>query len=190
MGTISRSLLYSITTAFLLLSLLSPRSQKARFYLNTIVYITSLGVCSTFGVVCSILLTIIPGANRLNTNYYVARSFYLLAGTLTGVRFKVEGEENFAKARPAVLVGNHMSAMDILYLGRIFPRRASIMAKQELKYAPLLGQFSECWLGSGVLRVELSVVGVNYICQRRPSRCCKLHMLGMRGLSRLALLPV
>ena len=31
--------------------------------------------------------------------------------------------------------------MDILYLGRIFPGYASIMAKKELQFAPLLGQF-------------------------------------------------
>ncbi|CEH18256.1 1-acylglycerol-3-phosphate o-acyltransferase [Ceraceosorus bombacis] len=110
-------------------------------YLNTIVYISGLGVCSVFGVICSIALTIIPGAQRLNTNYYVARSFYLYAGTLTGIRYHVEGEENFEKGRPGVLVGNHQTGIDILYLGRIFPKMASIMAKQELKYAPLLGQF-------------------------------------------------
>ncbi len=34
------------------------------------------------------------------------------------------------------------SVLDILYLGRIFPKRASIMAKRELKWSPLLGQFS------------------------------------------------
>ena len=33
--------------------------------------------------------------------------------------------------------------MDILYLGRIFPKRASIMAKRELKWMPLLGWFSK-----------------------------------------------
>lgn len=32
--------------------------------------------------------------------------------------------------------------LDILMLGRIFPERTSIMAKKELKYAPLLGQYS------------------------------------------------
>jgi lysophosphatidate acyltransferase len=144
MALVTRSLAYTLGTAVLLLSLLSPRSQRARLYLNTIFYISGLGACSAFGVVCSLFLTLVPGANRLNTNYYVARSFYLLAGSLTGIRFRVEGEENFDKARPAVLVGNHQTGIDILYLGRIFPRIASIMAKQELKYAPLLGQFSEC----------------------------------------------
>lgn len=34
------------------------------------------------------------------------------------------------------------SAVDILYLGRIFPKRASIMAKKSLKWIPGLGWFS------------------------------------------------
>lgn len=35
------------------------------------------------------------------------------------------------------------SFFDILYLGRIFPKRATIMAKKELKWMPLLGWYSE-----------------------------------------------
>jgi lysophosphatidate acyltransferase len=33
--------------------------------------------------------------------------------------------------------------LDILFLGRVFPERTVIMAKKELKYSPLLGQYSE-----------------------------------------------
>ena len=35
------------------------------------------------------------------------------------------------------------SFLDILYLGRIFPKRAVIMAKKELRWAPLLGQYRQ-----------------------------------------------
>lgn len=140
MAFILKSLSYTAATAFALLAVLSPRSQKARMYLNIMIYVGSLGACSALGVAASLVMSLIPG-QRFNINYFVARSFYLLAGTLTGVRFQVEGEENFAKGRPAVCVGNHQTSIDILYLGRIFPKYASIMAKQELKYAPLLGQF-------------------------------------------------
>ena len=45
-----------------------------------------------------------------------------------------------------------ISALDILFLGRIFPKRASIMAKQELKWSPLLGQFSQSLRGVCLLR--------------------------------------
>ncbi|RSH89433.1 1-acylglycerol-3-phosphate O-acyltransferase [Saitozyma podzolica] len=45
------------------------------------------------------------------------------------------------KGQSAVLLGNHQSFLDILYLGRIFPKRAAIMAKRELQWSPLLGQY-------------------------------------------------
>ncbi|KAL9934139.1 hypothetical protein V8E36_007221 [Tilletia maclaganii] len=140
MAVVARTLSYSLASILLVLTLLAPRSRKARFYLNVTLYSLGLGACSVWGVIVSVLLSLVPG-QRLNINKVVARSFYYLTGSLTGIRFAVEGEENFEKARPAVLVGNHQSSIDILYLGRIFPAFASIMAKKELKYSPLLGQY-------------------------------------------------
>lgn len=139
MATATKSLTYGAGASFLVLTLLSPRSQRARMYLNALLYITSLGVCSIIGVVISPIMTL--AQQSLNINWAVARSFHLLAGGLIGLKFKVEGAENFAKARPAVLVGNHQTGVDILYLGSVFPKHASIMAKKVLKYTPLLGQF-------------------------------------------------
>ncbi|KAJ9092588.1 hypothetical protein QFC19_008696 [Naganishia cerealis] len=96
-------------------------------------------------------LAMITTTTRLNINYLTARSFYYLCSPLVGVKIEVEGREYLdevlnkakrgEKGGSAVLVGNHQSFMDILYLGRIFPKRASIMAKQELKWMPLLGWF-------------------------------------------------
>jgi 1-acyl-sn-glycerol-3-phosphate acyltransferase len=40
------------------------------------------------------------------------------------------------------MVGNHQSFVDILYLGRMFPKRGAIMAKKELKWMPFLGWWS------------------------------------------------
>ena len=111
-------------------------------YLNVLLYVLSLGACSVLGVVVSPIMYL-SNRSRLNINWVVARSFHHLAGTLIGLKFKVEGGEKFEKARPAVVVGNHQTGIDILYLGKVFPKQASIMAKQELKYAPFLGQFSK-----------------------------------------------
>lgn len=142
MAVVTRTLTYSAGASFLILSLLSPRSRRARLYLNVLLYVVSLGICSVWGVLISLPMSL-STKSRLNINWLVARSFHLIAGNLTGLKFKVEGAEHFEKARPAVLVGNHQTGIDILYLGKIFPKFASIMAKQELKYAPLLGQYSE-----------------------------------------------
>ncbi|SNX88112.1 related to SLC1 - 1-acyl-sn-gylcerol-3-phosphate acyltransferase [Melanopsichium pennsylvanicum] len=140
MAILSKSFSTLTAGAFFVLVLISPRSQRLRFYLNTAIYIAGLGICSVWGIVVSLLLSVVP-SQRLNINKVVARSFWRLTSPLVGINFVVEGEHHFAQARPAVVVGNHQTAMDILYLGRIFPAHASIMAKKELQFAPLLGQF-------------------------------------------------
>lgn len=140
MAVLSKTISTLTLSTFFLLALVSPRSQRLRFYLNAAIYLAGLGVCSFWGILVSLVLSVIP-SQRLNINKVVARSFWRLTSPLVGIKFVVEGEENFEKARPAVVLGNHQTAMDILYLGRIFPAQASIMAKRELQYAPLLGQF-------------------------------------------------
>lgn len=52
---------------------------------------------------------------RLNINYFVARSFYHVCSPLVGIKLEVEGEEHLSalvsgregKGQSAVLVGNH-----------------------------------------------------------------------------------
>ncbi|KAK8844606.1 hypothetical protein IAR55_006453 [Kwoniella newhampshirensis] len=135
------------TLALSTLGILSQRYQRARFYFHLTLYCSTLGLASVWGVIVSLLAT--AAGQRLNINYFVARSFYHVCGPLVGIRFEVEGEEHLSglltarngKPQSAVLLSNHQSFLDILYIGRIFPRRAAIMAKQELKWTPLLGQF-------------------------------------------------
>lgn len=124
----------------LLLALLSPRSQAARKHLNKLLYFTSMGLCSIYGILLALTVWVIPG-ERLNIFYYVARAMHTLTSFLTGTRCTVEGYENIEKTGPAVLVGNHQSSLDILYLGAMFPKHTSIMAKKELKWVPFLGQW-------------------------------------------------
>lgn len=118
---------------------LSSRSTIARYYIRLLLYLSTLGVCSVWGVIVSVTMSLL--GQRFNINYITARSFYIIASRILGIRFSVEGEEHLTSLGPAVLVGNHQTMLDILYLGRIFPKRASILAKKELKWMPLLGQY-------------------------------------------------
>ena len=125
-----------------------------RFALYTVTLLAVSFGAVLIGVVCALL------GQRLNTNYYVARTFWIIAGPIIGWNFQVEGEDYLwqqdgaegvkgragVDGRSAVMVGNHQSFVDILYLGRIFPRHASIMAKSSLKWVPGLGWFSEPYL--------------------------------------------
>ena len=87
----------------------------ARYYVRVGLYLSTLGVCSIWGVICSIGMGLT--GRRFDVFYVVARSFYHLASRVIGIRLVVEGEE-YLDTRPSVLVGNHQSMLDILYLGR------------------------------------------------------------------------
>ena len=87
---------------------------------NTIYTLILLGV-AFFAVVIAFVSTLL--GERLNTNYYVARTFWYIAGSIMGWKFDVEGEEHLwrlgeggevgaegdagKEGRSAVLIGNH-----------------------------------------------------------------------------------
>ncbi|ETW84083.1 hypothetical protein HETIRDRAFT_314709 [Heterobasidion irregulare TC 32-1] len=121
-----------------LLHRLSASSPVARYYVRLSLYISTLGLVSAWGAIASVAMSL--AGRRYDVNYVVARTFYAIASRVMGIKISVEGAEHL-ETRPAVFVGNHQSMLDILYLGRIFPMRASIMAKKELQWMPLLGQF-------------------------------------------------
>ncbi|KAF8592591.1 1-acylglycerol-3-phosphate O [Ramaria rubella] len=128
-----------ISIPLLFLHSVSTHSTLGRYYIRLGIYLSTLGLCSVYGALVSIGLTLV--GRRFEINWVVARTFYNLAGRALGISFEVEGEHWLDATRPAILVGNHQSMLDIIYLGRIFPNRASMVAKKELKWVPLLGQY-------------------------------------------------
>ncbi|WFD31834.1 1-acylglycerol-3-phosphate O-acyltransferase [Malassezia sp. CBS 17886] len=140
MGKLGKTLLTALSLAFGVLTLASARSRKARYYLNMILFTSGLAVCSLLGVTLSLLMALIPG-QRFNVNFVIARTFYKIMSPLTGIRMVVEGQEHMTEQRSAIIVGNHQSQLDVLYLGAMMPKRCVMMSKKELRWAPLLGQF-------------------------------------------------
>jgi lysophosphatidate acyltransferase len=94
---------------------MSNRSPVARYYIRLFIYVSALSICSVWGVIVSIFMTLM--GRRFDINYVVARSFYFVGGRAMGISFNVEGEHHL-KCGPAVLIGNHQTMLDILYLGR------------------------------------------------------------------------
>lgn len=128
--------LLSLTGASVLMSRFLP--QRVQYYVRLATFLVGLGVNSVWGVLVSICMSLV-GKSR-DINWVVARSFHASIAPLVGFSFRLEGEEHL-KTCPAVYVGNHQTMLDILFLGRSFPKSCSIMAKRELQWAPLLGQF-------------------------------------------------
>ena len=94
----------------------STHSALGRYYIRIALYLSTLGFCSFYGALVSIGLTL--AGRRFEINWVVARTFYSLIRRILGIRFTVEGEHWLESTRPAVIVGNHQSMLDIIYLGR------------------------------------------------------------------------
>ncbi|KAL5530339.1 SLC1 [Sanghuangporus sanghuang] len=127
-----------LSVPIFLLRTASNTSPLARYYVRLGIYLSTVGVCSLWGVFVSIGLSLI--GRRYDINWVIARSFYNLASRFLGITVEVEGEEHLS-TRPVVLIMNHQSMLDILILGRVFPKQASVTSKKELQWMPLLGQF-------------------------------------------------
>ncbi|KIJ20406.1 hypothetical protein PAXINDRAFT_160970 [Paxillus involutus ATCC 200175] len=133
LACIVKPLVYISLPVFFFRSIAST-SPVGRYYWRLSVFLSSLAVVSTWGVVIAVGMTLI--GRRHDVNYCVARTFYAVASRALDLKVELEGEEHL-QTQPAVMVGNHQSMLDILCLARMFPKKASIMAKRELQWSPL-----------------------------------------------------
>ena len=99
----------------------------------------ALCVCALWGVVVSVSLRLV-GRHRIS-QWVVARSFKYSMRWVAGVEFRVIGGQEHLQTRPAIFIGNHQTALDVLFLGEIFPQYCSVTAKNQLKKMPFLGWF-------------------------------------------------
>lgn len=104
-----------ISLPVFVLHTLSNVSPVARYYVRLGLYLSTLGVFSVWGAVVAVGLNI--AGDKFNTNWVVARSFYGLVSRMFDIHLVLEGEEHL-DTRPSILVGNHQSMLDILYIGR------------------------------------------------------------------------
>jgi lysophosphatidate acyltransferase len=109
-----KSLAY-ISLPVFALHTLSNASPIARYYVRATIYLSLLGVSSIWGGIVAVSFNVV--GERYNTNWLVARTFYFFTSRILGITIDVEGSE-YLETRPSVLIGNHQSMLDILYLGR------------------------------------------------------------------------
>ncbi|CAH7681896.1 hypothetical protein BY996DRAFT_4597812 [Phakopsora pachyrhizi] len=122
----------------------SPFSNRSRYYLKMVVYFLGMAIASSTGILAGLIFPIVRPSWRNNIQWLVARVFHTIVSPIVGWEFVVEGEEYLEpcyQGQSHVLVGNHQSILDILFLGRIFPRKCVVMSKKEVKWVPLLGQY-------------------------------------------------
>ncbi len=120
------------------MSFLYGIGKSIKFYTKGFFALTLLMLSATYGVFCSLVMSLV--GQRQYAQYSVARVYYALLSFFMGLKIEVDRPELLTKL-PALLISNHQSELDIYILGRVFPPKCVITAKNTLKYVPFLGWF-------------------------------------------------
>jgi lysophosphatidate acyltransferase len=114
--SILKPLAYISVTVVAVRGILWGRSSRMRYVVRVAGYTLALFATGVWaaGVAAGMALL----GRQYDVNYVVARSFYHLVRTTLGLEVEVEGEERLWTTRPAVLMCNHQSMVDVLILGR------------------------------------------------------------------------
>ncbi|KAK3815249.1 MAG: hypothetical protein J3Q66DRAFT_344101 [Benniella sp.] len=138
LGSFPAKIVLAVLFYLVLPRLLAALPQKPQFAAKYLVFLFSCMLMSAVGIFVSLVCTIL--GKRHLTNALAARGLaYFAAGPL-GIKFNIKGEEKL-DGTPAVFVCNHLSNVDIIAIGKIYPTHCAIMAKKELMFVPFLGLF-------------------------------------------------
>lgn len=66
-----------------------------------------------------------------------------IAARIAGVKLDVNGEQNLWAQRPAVVIFNHQSKVDVMILAKLMRRDMAGIGKQEIKKSPVIGRILE-----------------------------------------------
>lgn len=102
----------------------------------------SLIACAIYGTLACIVLRIFNLQYKYG-QWTTAKAFKWVCRYTIGVTFEIvdNGEQILNAKRPYVIVANHQTELDILFLGAIWPKHCSVTAKKSLQRIPFLGWF-------------------------------------------------
>lgn len=102
----------------------------------------ALIICAVYGTIASAILHVFDLHYKYG-QWTTARSFKYVGKIMMGVEFDIEGDgaKVLQTVRPAVILGNHQTELDILMLGTLFPQSCSVTSKKSIARIPFLGWF-------------------------------------------------
>ncbi|KAK0230266.1 hypothetical protein IW262DRAFT_1337312 [Armillaria fumosa] len=124
-----------ISLPVVILRSVAAASPTGRYYVRLGMYIGTLTFIATWGAAVAAGMSLVN--MRYDVNIVIARCFYVLASKVMDIQVEIEGQEHLVAERPSILMINHQSFLDILIVGRLIPRRTSIMAKSSIRWTPL-----------------------------------------------------
>ncbi|KAJ2722378.1 1-acylglycerol-3-phosphate O-acyltransferase [Coemansia sp. Benny D115] len=111
------------------------------FYAQLALFLQCILVASMVGMAASPLLRLVR--RRSAVNWVGAQAMRVLTEHILGITVEVDGAENLLRAgsAPCIIVANHQSLLDTIWLSWVFPRRAVIVANMFIRQLPILGWF-------------------------------------------------
>ncbi|KAJ2802663.1 1-acylglycerol-3-phosphate O-acyltransferase [Coemansia guatemalensis] len=121
------------------------------FYAQLLLFLQCVLVSSAVGLAACPLLSLVH--RRTAANWVAAQVMCILSEHALGITVEVDGAENLLRATssPCILIANHQSLLDVIWLAWIFPRRAVVVANMFISHLPVLGWFMRA---SGCLFVK------------------------------------
>ncbi|KAI8803983.1 hypothetical protein BJ742DRAFT_682544, partial [Cladochytrium replicatum] len=114
---------------------------KLQFFVRALVLLNAVGIAAFVGCILAVVFSVIGWGYK--TNKYVGRTFNYLTTYMLGTKFVADDPNGYLeKTTPAVICVNHQASLDMAAVGCVFPTESVILAKKELIYAPILGQYT------------------------------------------------
>ncbi|KAJ2713888.1 1-acylglycerol-3-phosphate O-acyltransferase [Coemansia spiralis] len=114
---------------------------RLMFYTQLLLFVHCIAAAAAAGILASPLLLI--ARRRPAVNWVAAQAMRVLAEHILGVTVEVDGAGHLLRAgvRPCVIVANHQSLLDAVWLAWVLPRRAVVVASTSVARLPVLGWF-------------------------------------------------
>lgn len=111
--------------------------HRLHFVVGCLVGLFSFLFLSAVGIV----YILVRRSQRREAAVLFARAFSGVMRFVLGWRVACENLSFFAEHRPAVIVANHQSNLDVVTYGAIYPVGCVVIAKKELAWIPIFGWF-------------------------------------------------
>jgi lysophosphatidate acyltransferase len=98
------------------------------------------GIAFLFSLSAFLLSPAFPSLRYLSNSVFLV-PFSAFARWVVGIRLRVENAERTALARPAVLIGNHQTGLDLALISQACTSRTVIVGKRELLRIPVFGWY-------------------------------------------------
>jgi lysophosphatidate acyltransferase len=94
---------------------MSGKSTSLTYYVRLTLYLTSLATVATCAAFVALTMSLV--GKKHDVNWVISKAFYGVTSMLLDVHVEIEGEEHL-ETKPAVVMMNHQSMLDILFFGK------------------------------------------------------------------------